>query len=90
VGGAQFGIAGTANFWVIAVSLEGLLLCPALYWATRHTATQSTIAPSAAAGVSTYGNSLDETDQIEIPEMVNTSHSKKLPFKHVTQFRFGL
>ncbi|MBY5747900.1 hypothetical protein HFO28_30620 [Rhizobium leguminosarum] len=66
VGGAQFGIAGTANFWVIAVFLEGLLLCPALYWATRHTATPSAIAPSAAAGVSTYGNSLDKADQIGI------------------------
>jgi hypothetical protein len=64
--GAQFGIAGTANFWVIAVSLEGLLLCPALYWAIRRTAAPSTTAPPAAAGVSTYGNSLDETDQIGI------------------------
>ncbi|MBY5888758.1 oligosaccharide flippase family protein [Rhizobium ruizarguesonis] len=65
-GGTQFGIAGTANFWVIAVSLEGLFLCPALYWATRRIATPSTTVPPAAAGVSTCGNSLDETDQIGI------------------------
>ncbi|MBY3130596.1 polysaccharide biosynthesis protein [Rhizobium laguerreae] len=66
VGGAQFGIAGTANFWVIAVFLEGLFLCPALYWAARRTATPSATAPSAAAGVSTYGNVLDKADQIGI------------------------
>ncbi|MBY3082650.1 hypothetical protein HFO63_15440 [Rhizobium laguerreae] len=66
VGGAQFGIAGTANFWVIAVFLECLLLCPALYWAARRTGTLSATAPSAADGVSTYGNVLDKADQIGI------------------------
>lgn len=58
--GARFGIAGTANFWVAAVSLEGLLLCPALYWATRDIAKPSTTVPSAADGLAT---NLGETGQ---------------------------
>ncbi|NTJ43883.1 hypothetical protein G6L28_14880 [Agrobacterium larrymoorei] len=58
--GAQSGIAGTANFWVLAVSLEGLILCRALYAAAFPAVASVSGAMSAAVG------SIDNAGEIDI------------------------